>query len=112
MANAYDNGKSVSLTTSLADIYTCPASTETIVLGIQVSNIDGTNAADADVAWTDSSDSDAVTYLIKGAEVAAGEAISAFVPGYKQILTAGDKIQAKASAVSDLCISVSVLEIT
>ena len=112
MANAYVNGKSVSLTTSLADIYTCPIATEAIVLGIQVANIDGTNAADASVAWTDSSDSDAVTYLVKSAEVAAGEAISAMAPEFKLVLEAGDKIQAMASAASDLCISVSVLEVS
>ena len=110
MANAYKNGKSVSLTTSLADIYTCPSATEAIVLGIQVANIDGTTTADASVAWTDSSDSDAVTYLIKSATVNAGEAIPALVD--KMVLTAGDKIQAMASAASDLCISVSVLEVS
>jgi len=112
MANAYKNAKSVSLTTSLADIYTCPATTEAIVLGIQITNIDGTNAADATVAWTDSSDTDAVTYLIKSSEVAAGEAISAMAPEFKLVLETGDKIQAMASAASDLCISVSVLEVS
>ena len=110
MANAYKNGKSVSLTTSLADIYTCPASTEAIILGIQVANIDGTNSADASVAWTDSSDTDAVTYLVKSATVEAGKAIPALVD--KLVLVAGDKIQAMASAASDLCISVSVLEVS
>ena len=112
MANAYKNAKSTSLTTSLADIYTCPSATEAIVLGIQVANIDGTSSADADVAWTDSSDSDAVTYLIKGAEIAAGEAISVMAPEFKLTLEAGDKIQAKASAASDLCITASILEIS
>jgi len=110
MANAYKNAKSTSLTTSLADIYTCPSATEAIVLGIQVANIDGTNSADADVAWTDSSDSDAVTYLGKTISVPAGEAVSALVD--KIVLEAGDKVQAKASAASDLCITVAVLEIS
>jgi len=110
MANAYKNAKSVSLTTSLADIYTCPATTEAIVLGIQVANIDGTNSADATVAWTDASDTDAVTYLIKSATVAAGQAIPALVD--KIVLEAGDKIQAQASAAGDLACTVAVLEIT
>ena len=109
MANAYKNAK-LAMTTSLADVYTCPSATEAIILGIQIANVDGSVAADATVAWTDSSDSDTATYLIKSATVEAGQAIPALTD--KIVLEAGDKIQAQASAASDLVCTVAVLEIS
>ena len=109
MANAYKNDE-LDMTTSLSDVYTCPGSTEAVVLMCQVANIDGTNSADATVAWTDSSNSDKVTYLVKETAVSAGTAISAMLGNLA--LEAGDKIQAQASANSDLQITISVLEVS
>lgn len=104
---AFKNAKAA-LTTSSATIYTCPASTVAIVLMAQVANIDGTNAADVTISWTDSSDSDAETKLASTISVPADAALS--VLDGKLVLEAGDTLKGLASADSDLVITVSVME--
>lgn len=95
------------LTTSAADIYTAPAAGAKITM-IQVANIDGVNAVDVTVQWTDASASNAVTRLCFNATAAAKDSLS--VPAGGLLLEVGDKIQALASAVSDAEITVCALE--
>mgnify|MGYP000892966389 CR=1 FL=1 len=109
MAETFKNFK-LALGTSSATAYTCPAATTSIVLLLQVSNIDGTNEADATVTWTDSSDSDASTALVSAASVPAGSALG--VLSGKLVLEAGDTIAGLASAASDLVLSGSVVEMS
>ena len=109
MAEAFKNFK-LALGTSSATAYTCPSATTAIVLLLQVSNIDGTNEADASVAWTDSSDSNASTALVSAVPVPAGSALG--VLSGKLVLEAGDTIAGLASAASDLVLSGSVVEMS
>jgi hypothetical protein len=109
MAVAYKNA-GAALTTSAATVYTCPASTEAVVLLIQVSNIDGSSPADATVRWGDSSDSNTEYHLASAVEVASNDSIS--ILSGPLHLEAGDYIEALASANNDLEITVSVMEIT
>ena len=95
---------------SATPAYTCPASTIAVVLHLQVANVDGTNAAYAYVDWTDDSSSDKVVYLANKVSVPAETALSVLTG--KLVLEAGDTINAKASAASDLQLSGSVLEIS
>lgn len=107
MAKTFKNFK-LALTTSSTAAYTCPASTTAIVLMVQVANITEGDAY-ATVLWTDDSDSDAETRLIKDAIVPAGAPLS--VLAGKFVLSAGDTIQAAASADSTIELSGCVLEI-
>ena len=109
MAETFRNFK-LALDTTAATAYTCPSATTAIVLLAQVANIDGTNEADASVSWTDDSDSDAETYLIKSTPVPAGSALG--VLSGKMVLEAGDTVKGLASAASDLVLTGSVLEMS
>ena len=109
MAETFKNFK-LALGTDSATAYTCPAATTAIVLLLQVSNIAGTNEADATVTWTDASDSDASTALVSAVPVPAGSALG--VLSGKLVLEAGDAIAGLASAASDLVLTGSVVEMS
>jgi len=109
MAETFKNFK-LALTDSSATAYTCPAARTAIVLMLQVSNIDGTNEADASVSWTDSSDSGASTALVSTVPVPAGSSLG--VLSGKLVLEAGDTIAGLASAASDLVLTGSVVEMS
>ena len=109
MAEAFKNFK-LALGTDSATAYTCPAATTAIVLLLQVSNVDGTNEADATVSWTDSSDSDASTALVSAVPVPAGSALG--VLSGKLVLESGDTIAGLASAAGDLVLTGSVVEMS
>ena len=105
MANTFKNVRSI-LTDTLADVYTVPAATTVIVIGCHVTNVGATNG-ELTMAWTDSSNSDAVTYLAQAIVVPDA---AAYEPVGKLVLEAGDKIRANANAASTLEMTVSVLE--
>ncbi|MGQ9370352.1 hypothetical protein [Azospirillum sp. ST 5-10] len=95
------------LGTSAADVYTAPAGGAKVTM-IQVANVDGTNAVNVTVQWTDASAGAAITRLCYQAEVKAKDSIAVQAGGL--ILESGDKIQALASAAGDAEITVCVLE--
>ena len=109
MAEVFKNFNA-NMTTGGVTAYTCPAATTAIVLHCQVANVDGTNAADATVRWTDDSNSDKVTRLANTIPVPADTSLSVLTGVL--VLEAGDTIVGVASADSDLELSGSVLEIS
>jgi len=108
MSEAFKNARQA-VGTDLTTVYTCPAATKAIVIGCQVANVDGTNSADLTLVWTDDSDGDAATNLVKTLTIPPDAALNPI--GGKLVLEAGDTIQAQASAAGDLELSLSVLEI-
>lgn len=109
MTIAYKNAK-LAMTTGGGTVYTCPAATTAIVIGAQIANIDGTNSANATASWTDASNSNAETNLLKVVPVAAGSAIQVIIG--RLVLDAGDTLKALASADGDLIITASIMEIS
>ena len=109
MAITYKNAK-LALTTTYATVYTCPAATTAVVLDVTATNIHATNAADAYLQWTDSSDAGAITRLAEAFLVPnkSGQGLI----GGPQVLEAGDVLQAKASAASTLELTAVIAEIT
>jgi len=100
----------VSLTdTSLTTIYTCPANYKSIIKELWITNVDGTNAADATVQWTDDSDSDAAYSIISTKSVAADSYLR--IEGANIVLEAGDILKAQAGAANDLMVSAFIEEI-
>ena len=97
------------LTTSLADVYTCPASTVAVIKHAQVANVDGAAAADVSVALYDAS-AEATYYYAKTISVAADAGLKPLGDLVGAVLEAGDKIQGQASAADDLDIILSVVE--
>ena len=100
---------SAHLTTSLANVYTCPASTVAVIKHAQVANVDGSAAADVSVALYDAS-ATATYYFCKTVSVAADAGLKPLGDLVGAVLEAGDKIQGQASAADDLDIILSVVE--
>jgi hypothetical protein len=108
MAIALKNAINADVAATREDLYTCPGATEAVMLSLQVSNIDGTNAAYIDVELYDSS---TTTYVmvVENAEVLPGGSLSITD---KVVLEASDKISLTANAAGDLSAVGSFMEKT
>lgn len=93
-------------TTSETSIYTVPDKTQAVVLGINLSNIDGTSSVDATVSWVDTSAS--LTFLITSTDAVAADSRE-FIE-FPIALAVGDEIRVTASAANDLDVIVTVVE--
>jgi hypothetical protein len=108
MAETFKNAKAkIQTTTTVA--YTCPSATVAIVIGCQVANVSAATE-EVSVWWTDSSDTDAITYLVDEVVIPT-QASLAPIAG-KLVLEAGDTISATGETNNDAEITVSVLEIS
>jgi hypothetical protein len=108
MANTFKSAATGS-TTTLQPIYTCPASTTSIVHAIYLSNVDGTNDATVNISVSGSAYFDDRRYLLKTVDVPADSTIVIEKPIN---LGAGDKLETQASANNDIDVFASILEIT
>ena len=108
MAEVFKNAK-LKIQDEFDDVYECPASTVAIVIGCQISNVSAT-PEEVEVIWTDASDADAVTRLVKDVIIPAQAALAPIAG--KLVLEAGDKIRAVGETNDDAEIVVSVLEIS
>ena len=108
MAEVFKNAK-LKIQDSMTDVYVCPSATVAIVIGCQISNVSAT-PEEVEVIWTDASDADAVTRLIKDVIIPAQAALAPIAG--KLVLEAGDKIRAVGETNDDAEIVVSVLEIS
>ena len=95
--------------TSLTTVYTCPANHKAIVKELWLTNVDGSNAVDATLKWTDDSDSDAAYSLLSTKSIAADSYLR--IDGANIVLEAGDILKAQAGAANDLMVSAFVEEI-
>jgi len=108
MANNFRNAK-LKIQDTMTDVYECPVGAISIVIGCQVANVSVANE-EVEVIWTDASDGNAVTRLVKDVVIPA-KASLAPIAG-KLVLEAGDKIRAMGEDNDDAEIVVSVLEIS
>lgn len=109
MAYDYKSVNAALSTTQDTAIYTTPVGKTAIVLLCQVSNIDGTNAADLNMDYYDSSATSAKA-LASTINIPAD---SSFNPiGGKLVLEASDELRAWAVVADDLEIVISVVEIS
>lgn len=111
MANTFKSYTKASVTTALTDVYTTPAATTSIVIGISLSNtLDNGNTVYADVKVDKAAAVDDV-FLIRNAPLYDGAAFTLADTG-KIILETGDKIQVISDTASSVDVLVSVLEQT
>lgn len=108
MAQTFKNARAV-LADTATTVYTCPAGTTAIVIGCQVTNVD-VATVDLQLWWTDSSDTDAITYL--GYDISIPTESSYEPIGGKLVLEAGDVVKGLSSVASDLEVSLSILELS
>lgn len=100
MANTFKNYITSGVGTSASTVYTVPASTTAVVIGMNAAN---TSAAQIGVDIQLNG-----AYLIKNAPIPAGSALSAL--DGKIILETGDTVEVTSTAASSADIILSVLE--
>ena len=109
MANVFQRVHA-ELTASLATRYTCPSSTQAIVIGLRYSNIDGTNSVNVEGKCGASGSTK--YFNAKDTPVPAKGTFVGLEAGEKLVLEASEIFEAKASATGDCDIMMSILEIS
>ena len=109
MANSFKTVTDTAVGTSPATIYTCPAATETTIIGLNVANILSVSIT-VDVQL-ENNDGDNV-YLVKDAIVPVGSALVAVGGDQKIVMNASDVLKVTASQASAADVTMSILEIT
>lgn len=102
MANTFKNYTSLAVGTSNTTVYTVPASTSTVTIGMNLANIE-TSQINVSVQA-------AGAYVVKDAPIPAGSALS--VLDGKIVLEATDTVVVSSSANSSVDVLLSVLEQT
>ena len=100
MANTFKNYTSTGVGTSPTTVYTVPAATTSVTIGLNVANVSASQIT-IDVQC-------AGAYVIKGAPIPAGSALS--VLDGKIILEATDTLVVTSSVISSADVLLSVLE--
>ena len=112
MANTFKSFTSGSIGTTLTDVYTCPASTTTIILGASIANIHS-NPIGGSIKLAKNGSGAGVddVFIVKSAPVPVGSSIEV-MSGNKVVLEASDKLQFQSDAASSLDTILSILEIS
>jgi len=108
MANLFKSYPSKSVGTSPATVYTCPAATQTTLIGLSVANTSASPIT-ADAYITRSA---VDYYLIKSGVVPVGGTLVIVGGEQKVVLEAADALKVLTSAASSADVVASYLEIT
>lgn len=112
MANAFKvktfDGSSTGANTDMS-IYTCPASTETTIIGMTVANLTGSQIT-VDVKL-ENNDGDNV-FMVKDAPIPTGSALVVVGGDQKVVLEASDVIKVQSDTANSADTVLSILEIT
>ena len=113
MANTFKLKTKAGIDASLVTIYTVPANTKTVIIGLTIANVKGSSVtADAQVVTASSSGENADdVYLIKDIPLPAGSSIE-IMSGNKIVLEAGDVVKVRGSVTDAVDALLSVMEIT
>ena len=113
MANTFKLKTKAGIDDSLTTIYTVPASTTTVVIGLTIANIYGSSiTADAKViSDTVDTETNADVYLVKDIALANGSSVEV-MSGNKIVLQTTDAIQVKGSATDSVDAILGIMEIT
>ena len=108
MANTFKlkTKKNVGITT--ADVYTVPAATTTVVIGITLANISGAGCLVGIGLERTSSDD---IKLLKNAPIPHGSSLE-FMQGNKIVLETTDKITVESDANNSIDVALTIMEIT
>lgn len=109
MANAFKLVTDTGVGTSAASVYTCPASTETTIIGLSVANI-VTSQIEVSVQ-IENNDGDNI-YVIKNAPIPVGSALVVVGGDQKVVLNASDVLKVTSNTATSADVSLSILEIT
>ena len=98
------------------DLYTCPSSTTTIILGMVLANVHTSQVTVSVKLVSDTSGggrtaTNTTTFLLKDAPLPVGSSLE-ILSGNKVVLEAGDKIQIDCSVADKTSVTMSIMEIT
>ena len=98
------------------DLYTCPGSTTTIILGMVLANVHTSQVTVSVKLVSDTSGggrtaTNTTTFLLKDAPLPVGSSLE-ILSGNKVVLEATDKIQIDCSVADKASITMSIMEIT
>ena len=113
MANTFKLKTKAGIDASLVTVYTVPADTKTVIIGLTVSNIKGASVtADAQIVTASTSGENADNvYIIKDVPLPTGSSIE-IMSGNKIVLEAGDIVRVKGSVTDAVDAILSIMEIT
>ena len=109
MANSFKTFTDTGVGTANTDVYTCPSSTETTIIGLNVANILAVSITVS--VQLINADGDNV-HIVKDAIVPVGSSLVAVGGDQKIVMNAGDILRVTASQASAADVTLSVLEIT
>ena len=98
------------------DLYTCPSSTTTIILGMVLANVH-TSQVTVSVKLVSTTSgggrtaTNTTTFLLKDAPLPVGSSLE-ILSGNKVVLEASDKIQIDCSVADKASVTMSIMEIT
>lgn len=115
MANNFKSETAVNIGTTETTVYTCPASTQTTVIGLSLANVSATDPVYVTVyldATSRTSGAEDKAALIKSAPVYIGGCLVLFGGDQKLVLEPGDTIKVVSNTASSIDAVLSHLEIT
>ena len=97
------------------DLYTCPGSTTTIILGMVLANVHTSQVTTSVKLVSTTSGggrtaTNTTTFLLKDAPLPVGSSLE-ILSGNKVVLEAGDKIQIDCSVADKTSVTMSIMEI-
>ena len=113
MANTFKLKTKAGIDASLVKVYTVPADTTTVVIGLTIANIKGASVtADAKIV-SDTSDTETNTdvYIAKDIPLPAGSSVEVMA-GNKIVLQATDEVWVSGSVTDAVDAVLSIMEIT
>jgi len=114
MANSFKSETDTAIGTSPATVYTCPASTQTTIIGLTCANIH-TSQIEIDVqldASTRTSGAEDSVYIIKDAPIPVGSSLVVVGGEQKVVMEPGDTLKVTSNTASSADVVLSILEIT
>ena len=109
MANTLKNELSRNVGTTAASLYTCPANTKTIIIGMTCANVHASDQVNVDIYLTSGGND---YHIVKNASIAVGGSLVPIGGEQKVILEPTDIIKAKSTTASSVDIIMSIVEQT
>ena len=110
MANTFKLKTKANVGVTTVGIYTAPAATTTVVIGITLSNTSG-SGVNVGVAVSRTSDTKEDVHLLKNAPIPQGSSLE-FMAGNKIVLEATDTVTVDSDTNNSVDASLTIMEIT